>query len=195
MAITRKRGAITDKGGNYIINVVCDSTTAAPGFALPTISTANTYDLGDVASSTVGQTANKTALKNENGEDAATTYEYEGVTTGQLMQSDADLLWYLAETVKGKFIVEFKHTGTVNGLDQWFVKVGVVTPQIAVSRPGGATSLTYEHTRIDLSTPFEIGTTAIGSIATAVGITALAIFPTVTVTIPAGASFTIVEVA
>lgn len=195
MAISRNRNKIIDKGGNYIINIVLDSTTALPGFALPTISSSNTYDLGEIANSDVGQQASRSSIKNENGEDAVVTYDLEGITSGILMQGDAELLWYLAQTVKGKFIAEFKHTGTVNGLDQWFVKIGQVTPQIKATRPGGATSLAYEHTRIDLASDFTISAADIALIASTIGITALAIFPTVTVTIPASASFTIVEVA
>ncbi len=194
MAIGRNRSKIADKGGNYLLNVVLASTTAVPGFALPTISSSNTYDLGDLASSQVGQQASRSSIKNEKGEDAVVTYDLEGATTAVLLQGDGDLLWYLAQTVKDKFILEFKHTGTVNGLDQWFVKIGQVTPQIAVARPGGANSLNYEHTRIDLESDFTIPAADIALIAATIGITALAIFPTVTVTIPATASFTIVEV-
>jgi hypothetical protein len=120
--ITKKPAAAVDKGGNYIINIVLSATTATPGYALPTIADTNTFDLGHIAQSNVGQSTAKSSFKNENGDTVNSSFDYELVTTGQLMQTDADLINYIGQTVKGATILQIKHTGVVNGLDQWHFK-------------------------------------------------------------------------
>jgi hypothetical protein len=193
--ITKKPAAVVDKGGNYIINVVLTTTTTNPGFAMPTIADTNTFDLGHVANSSVAQTASKTSFKNEDGESVVSSFEYERVTTGNLMQSDADLINYLGDTVKGVSVLQIKHTGVVNGLDQWHFQVGQVTPQYNISRPGGATSNAYEHTGYDLNSSFEISAANLLAIAVTLSLSTSSFFPTTTVTISASKSYALVEVA
>lgn len=193
--IQKKPAAVIDQGGNYIINVVLTSTTTVPGFAMPTVADTNTFDLGQVSSSTVAQTASKSSFKNEAGDTVASSFQYDLITTGVLMQSDADLLNYLGAMVKGKSILQIKHTGTVNGLDQWHFQIGQVTPQFAVSRPGGTTALNYEHTGYDLTSDFTISAADLLAIASTLSISTTSFFPTTTVTIPATDNFKIVEVA
>lgn len=195
MALTKKPAAVVDKGGNYIINVVLTTTTTNPGFSFPVPSDTNTFDLGHVANSSVAQTASKTSFKNEDGESVVSSFEYERVTTGVLMQSDKALIDYLGDTVKNASILQIKHTGTVNGLDQWHFQVGQVTPQFNISRPGGTTSMPYEHTGYDLNAAFEISSTSLASLATLLTISQTSFFPTATVTISASKSYEIVEVA
>ena len=193
--ITKKPAAVVDKGGNYIINVVLTTTTTNPGFAMPTIADTNTFDLGHVANSSVTQTASKSSFKNEDGESVVSSFEYERVTTGNLMQSDANLIDYLADTVKGVSVLQIKHTGVVNGLDQWHFQVGQVTPQYNISRPGGATSNAYEHTGYDLNSSFEISAANLLAIAVTLSLSTSSFFPTTTVTISASKSYALVEVA
>lgn len=193
--ITKKPAAVVDKGGNYIINVVLTTTTTNPGFAMPTIADTNTFDLGHVANSSVAQTASKTSFTNEDGESVVSSFEYERVTTGNLMQSDADLINYLGDTVKGVSVLQIKHTGVVNGLDQWHFQVGQVTPQYNISRPGGATSNAYEHTGYDLNSLFEISAANLLAIAVTLSLSTSSFFPTTTVTISASKSYALVEVA
>ena len=195
MALAKKPAAVVDKGGNYIINVVLTTITTNPGFSFPTPADTNTFDLGHVANSSVTQTASKTSFKNEDGESVVSSFEYERVTTGNLMQSDKDLIDYLADTVKGVSVLQIKHTGVVNGKDQWHFQIGQVTPQYNISRPGGATSLAYEHTGYDLNSAFEISSTSLASIATLLTLSQTSFFPTATVTISASKSYEIVEVA
>ena len=194
--ITKKPAAVVDKGGNYIINVVLTTTTTNPGFAMPTIADTNTFDLGHVANSSVTQTASKTSFKNEDGESVVSSFEYERVTTGNLMQSDADLINYLGDTVKGVSVLQIKHTGVVNGLDQWHFQVGQVTPQYNISRPGGTTSLAYEHTGYDLNAAFTITSANLQAIVAALTLSTSSFFPYATdVIISASKSYAIVEVA
>ncbi len=193
--IQKKPAAVVDKGGNILINVVLTTTTTTPGFSIPTITESNTFDLGHIANSAVGQTASKTSFKNEDGESVVSSYEYERVTTAQLMQTDKHLIDYMADTVKNASILQIKHTGTVNGLDQWHFQVGQVTPQFNVSRPGGTTSMAYEHTGYDLNASFEISAANMLAIASALGLSTTSFFPTGTITISASKSYHVEEVA
>lgn len=192
--ITKKPAAAVDKGGNYIINVVLSATTAAPGYALPTISDTNTFDLGHIAQSNVGQSSTKSSFKNENGDTVNSSFDYELVTTGQLMQTDADLINYLGQTVKGATILQIKHTGTVNGLDQWHFQIGQVTPQFNISRPGGTTANNYEHTGFALTTDFVIPAATMLAIASTLAINTSSFFPTTTQTITSAKSWLLTEV-
>ena len=192
--ITKKPAAAVDKGGNYIINVVLSATTAAPGYALPTISDTNTFDLGHIAQSNVGQSSTKSSFKNENGDTVNSSFDYELVTTGQLMQTDADLINYLGQTVKGATILQIKHTGTVNGLDQWHFQIGQVTPQYNISRPGGTTANNYEHTGFALTTDFVIPAATMLAIASTLAINTNSFFPTTTQTITSAKSWLLTEV-
>lgn len=192
--ITKKPAAAVDKGGNYIINVVLSATTAAPGYALPTISDTNTFDLGHIAQSNVGQSSTKSSFKNENGDTVNSSFGYELVTTGQLMQTDADLINYLGQTVKGATILQIKHTGTVNGLDQWHFQIGQVTPQYNISRPGGTTANNYEHTGFALTTDFVIPAATMLAIASTLAINTSSFFPTTTQTITSAKSWLLTEV-
>lgn len=192
--ITKKPAAAVDKGGNYIINVVLSATTAAPGYALPTISDTNTFDLGHIAQSNVGQSSTKSSFKNENGDTVISSFDYELVTTGQLMQTDADLINYLGQTVKGATILQIKHTGTVNGLDQWHFQIGQVTPQFNISRPGGTTANNYEHTGFALTTDFVIPAATMLAIASTLAINTSSFFPTTTQTITSAKSWLLTEV-
>lgn len=192
--ITKKPAAAVDKGGNYIINVVLSATTAAPGYALPTISDTNTFDLGHIAQSNVGQSSTKSSFKNENGDTVNSSFDYELVTTGQLMQTDADLINYLGQTVKGATILQIKHTGTVNGLDQWHFQIGQVTPQYNISRPGGTTANNYEHTGFALTTDFVIPAATMLAIASTLAINTSSFFPTTTQTITSAKSWLLTEV-
>ena len=192
--ITKKPAAAVDKGGNYIINVVLSATTATPGYALPTIADTNTFDLGHIAQSNVGQTTTKSSFKNENGDTVNSSFDYELVTTGQLMQTDADLINYIGQTVKGATILQIKHTGVVNGLDQWHFQVGQVTPQYNISRPGGTTANNYEHTGFALTTDFVIPATVMLAIASTLALNTSSFFPTTIQTITSGKNWLLTEV-
>jgi hypothetical protein len=192
--ITKKPAAAVDKGGNYIINVVLAATTAAPGYALPTINDTTAFDLGHIAQSNVGQASTKSSFKNENGDTVNSSFDYELVTTGQLMQTDADLINYIGQTVKGATILQIKHTGTVNGLDQWHFQIGQVTPQYNISRPGGTTANNYEHTGFALTTDFVIPAATMLAIASILVINTSSFFPTTTQTITSAKSWLLTEV-
>lgn len=192
--ITKKPAAAVDKGGNYIINVVLSATTATPGYALPTIADTNTFDLGHLAQSNVGQATAKSSFKNENGDTVNSSFEYDLVTTGQLMQTDADLINYVGHTVKGATILQIKHTGVVNGLDQWHFQVGQVTPQYNISRPGGTTANNYEHTGFALTTDFVIPATVMLAIASTLALNTSSFFPTTIQTITSGKNWLLTEV-
>ncbi|MBK6878653.1 MAG: hypothetical protein IPG99_20015 [Ignavibacteria bacterium] len=77
----------------------------------------------------------------------------------------------------------------MNGLDQWHFQVGQVTPQFNISRPGGTTSMPYEHTGYDLTSAFEISSTSLASIATLLTLNTVLSSRLATVTISASKSY------
>ena len=191
MAVGKSNAKITDKGGNILINVLL---TAG---ALPTTPTSgtNTFDLGHLSQSSVDQNASKTSSKSEDGEVQVTSFEYEGITTGTLMQGDKDLIDYLGNTVKGAQVLQIKYTGVVNGADQWIFEVGQVTPQFKITRPNGANSMPYEFTRQNLTSDFTLSTAALSAIAATLGLSTSSFFPAATTyTISSSKNYLIVEV-
>lgn len=185
-----KKGAIVDNAGNILIHVILDAN-----LALPTVTSSNTTRLGEIANTTVGQSSTKTEIKNEAGETVKSSYDVTRTTTGTLLQCDKDLIDYLGDTVKGADILEIKYTGVVDGKDQWHFKVGSCTPQFAVARPGGQSSMAYEFTGYDLTSDFVVTATALASIASVLSLSTSSFFPTTTVTISSSKSFEVVEVS
>lgn len=183
MAVGIKQDAIVDKGGNVIIN--CILTTNPFALATPVAGT-NVFNLGALSTSDVNMTTSKEEYKSEDGETQASSFTYTLMTTATLMQSDADLINYMTNTVRGAYILEGKYTGIqAAGTDQWIFKIGQVTPAFSVKKPGGTTSMPYEFTGVKLGTSVAFTSTTMGSINTALGLSAYG-FPVTALTIPAG---------
>ena len=188
MAVGLKQGAIPGADdGNKLILCKVDSTT----FAVATPSAGTTaYDLGDIASSDVVQTASKTEKKAENGKTKKTTFVYDLTTTGVLMQEDKDLLDLLSSGVKGNRYLEIKYNGYINALHQWYFKFVEVSPQINIHRSGESSTLNYESTGVFPPAAVTVSATTLVSIA---NVLSLVNFITVDVTIPLADAYYIAE--
>lgn len=191
MAVEVKPGAVIDKGGNKLVLLeVATFSGTTVTLATPTAGT-YLFDVGYLANSDVNQTTTKTSFEAEDGDNVISTYTYQRMTSGVLMQSDADLINFLADTVKNKKYLEVKYTGYINALHQWHFKIVEVTPQFSVKRPGGANSMNYESTGVKTNTSVVISAATLGSISSAL---TLSNFPTTTVTITTAKQYAIAEV-
>lgn len=160
MAVGVKAGAVVDKGGNKLFLYEVDSSYAGVTLTVGTY----LFDLGYLANSDVAQTTAKQDFEAEDGDVVTSSFTYTRLTKGQLMQTDADLINLLADTVKGKTYLEGKCTGYINGVTQWHYKLVKVTPQFSVKRPGGTTSMEYESTGIKINTAITFTSTVLASI-------------------------------
>ena len=189
MAVELKSGAIPGANdGNKLILASANINT----FVVTTPSAGTTaYDLGDIASSDVTQEASKTMKKAEDGKTKKTTFVYDLMTKGVLMQEDKDLLDLLSSGVKNKRYLEVKYNGYINSLYQWYFKFVEVTPAINIHRSGDSSTLNYESTGVFPDSAITISGTTLASIA---NVLTLSNFPTADVTIPKADGYAIVEV-
>lgn len=185
-----KPNAIVDKGGNKLVLLQLVQSTNTWTNATLTVET-YLFDVGYLASSSVAQTASKQDFEAEDGEVVATSFSYQRMTTGVLMQTDAALINLLGHLVKGNVYLEAKYTGYVNDDHQWIFKPVRVTPQYAVTRPGGTNGMPYESTGIKLNADLTISAALLASIN---NLLTLSNFPTATVTIEYAYGFEVVEV-
>lgn len=188
MAVGLKPGAIPGSSdGNKLILCEVNPTT----FAVATPAAGSTaYDLGDIASSNVTQTATKAEKKSEDGKTKKSTFVYDLNTTGVLMQEDKDLLDLLSSGVKTKTYLEVKSNGFINSLYQWYFKFVQVNPQINIVRPAEGSNLNYESTGVFPPSAVTITATTLASIA---NVLSLSNFITVDVTIPVADGYYIGE--
>ncbi len=178
---------IKDKGGNKIAIVELDQNGAIPGNLA---AGQNCLDLGHIANSGLAINAKKTMFKNEAGETVAADFDFEGITSGILMETDKQKLDMLAIGVRNKRHLEYKYLGIKGGAHQEVFKIVEITPQMKVSTPGGAKSMPYESTAISLHDDFVISAFTLSSIENALGIDIKSPGP---VTIPEGLEQVIIE--
>jgi len=167
-------GAIVDKNKNKNGLLILQEVSDA--FAVKTPSawagtTGTTINLGQLNQSTVNQTTSKSTIKNEAGVDVYTDFDYSQMTTGTLMERDKIKIDFLSDFVKGKFYLEYKYLGIVDGKHSEMFKIVQVTPQYDVTLPGGATSMKYESTGIFPDTTIAITGTSLAAIETALTVT------------------------
>ena len=189
MAIELKPNAIpgASDGNKIVLNEIVTSTFA---LAAPSAGT-TTIDLGAIANTTVSQESNRTEKKSEDGEVQKVSNSYTRKTTAVLMQEDADLLNWMAHTVKTKRYIEFVYRGFINSLYQWVIKFVEVTPQFNSQRPGDGSNLNYESTGIKITAAQTITSTSLASISALLTLTG---FPTAAITIPVADQQYIAEV-
>ena len=189
--MSKNASAILDKGGNQIINVILNPDNSFPETLTPYANgTGNCIDLGHIKSSGAGTKADKQEFKSEDGVVRKTDYEYSGITSGVLMETNKDKLDWLAFEVRGKQVLEIKYQGIKSGKYQEVFRITNVTPQINVESPGGAGSLKYESTASVQSTDTAFTADNLSDIETALDIIIKAAGP---VTIPANREHEIVE--
>jgi len=167
-------GAIKDKNTNKK-GILCLFETSdafvvkTPASDASTLTTA--VNLGQINESSVDQTTGKTEIKNEAGVAVYTDFDYSLTTRGTLMEREKVKIDFLSHTVKGKYFVEYKYLGIVDGKNQEMFKLVQVTPMHSIKLPGGATSLKYESNGIYPDTTVTITGTILTAIETALGIT------------------------
>jgi len=167
-------GAIIDKNKNknglLCLNEVSDAfVVKTPALWSGTAGTS--INLGEIAESTPAQSTGKTEIKNEAGVSVYTDYEYSHITTATLMERDKSKIDFLADFVKGKYYLEYKYTGIVDGKHQELFKIVQVTPQFNLKLPGGATAMQYESTGVFPNSTITITGTILGLIETALSVT------------------------
>ena len=167
-------GAISDKNRNkkgiLVLAEVSDSfAIKTPASDASAITTA--VNLGELNESSVDQQTSKTEIKNEAGVIKYSDFEYTLTTTGTLMERDKLKLDFLSHGCKGKYYLEYKYLGLVDGKHQEMFKFVQVTPKHSVKLPGGATSMKYESTAIFPDSTISLTSTTLGTIETALGIT------------------------
>jgi len=182
-------GNIKDKGGNKIAVVELDSSSQIPSSL--TAGT-NCIDAGHIANSDLAIKTKKTIFKNEAGEAVAADFDYEGITSGILMETDKQKLDFFAFAVRNKKHLEYKFLGIKGGNYQEVFKVVEITPQMKIAAPGGAKSMPYESTAIVMRDNYTISSDAIRQIETALGIDIKTAGPVI---IPGGSEHVIVETA
>ena len=178
---------IKDKGGNKIAIVELDVNDSIP---VNLVSGQNCLDLGHLANSELAIKTKKTLFKNEAGETVATDFDFEGNTSGILMETDKQKLDMLSIGVRNKRHLEYKYLGIKGGSHQEVFKIVEVTPQMKVSSPGGAKSMPYESTAIVMHSNYVISPLAISEIESALSIDIKTPGP---VTIPDGQEHVIIE--
>ena len=180
---------IKDKGGNKIAVAELDSS----GQIVTNLTAGvNCLDAGHLANSDLSVKTKKTSHRNEAGEIAASDYEYEGITSGILMETDKQKLDYLSFGVRNKKHLEYKYLGIKNGSHQEVFKIVEITPQMKISAPGGAKSMPYESTAVFKNTDFVLSQNSISAIEAALSIDIKTAGP---VTIPKNSEHVIVESA
>ena len=190
MAVGVKPSAVIDKGGNKLWLYQMDTSGSTYAGATLTVGT-YLFDLGYLNSSDVNQTTSKQDFEAEDGDIVTSSFTYTRMTKGVLMQSDKDLIDFLADTVKGKVYLEGKATGYNDGGYQWHFKFVRVTPQFSVKRPGGTASMEYESTGIKINTAITVSAATMASIG---NLLTLSNYPTATLTIAIDAQYAILEV-
>lgn len=189
--MSKNVSSILDKGGNQIVNVILNRDNSFHETLTPfTNGSGNCIDMGHIKSSGVGTKADKQEFKSEDGVVRKTDYEYSGITSGVLMETDKDKLDWLAFAVRGSQVLEIKYQGIKNGKYQEVFRIVNVTPQVNVESPGGAGSLKYESTASVQSIDVQFTAQNLADIESALDITIRTAGP---VTIPANREHEIVE--
>lgn len=167
-------GAISDKNKNRLTNLILNEVSDAFVIKTPASwsgTSGTSINLGQIADSSVLQSTNKTEIKNEAGYVVNTDYDYSLMTNATIMERDKTKIDFLADWVKGKYYLEYKYLGIVDGKHSEIFKFVQVTPQFNVTLPGGATSIKYESTAVFPDSTITITGTSLAAIETALSIT------------------------
>lgn len=179
--------SLRDKGGNLLVIVELDSNNAIPG----TITNGtNALNCGLISESKLDIEANVEKFKAEDGKTYGQDEEYEGKTSGVLMETSKLIADYLAFGVRNKTHLEIKYEGIKDGRHQEVFKIVDVTPQMHFKTPGGTKSMKYESLAIPQPAAVTFSANNLSAIETAFGISIRASGP---ITLPADQEHVIVE--
>lgn len=167
-------GAIIDKNSNKKGVLILQEVSDAYAIKTPSAwsgTTGTCIDLGEVAESDPNQKVSKTMIENEAGVNVYKEQKFEGGTTAVLMERDKTKIDFLADYVKGKYYLEYKYCGIVDGKHQEHFQIVQVDAQYSLKLPGGAKSMNYASDRLWPNTAIAITGTSLAAIETALSIT------------------------
>lgn len=179
--------ALRDKGGNMLLLIELDENLAVPPSIVNGV---NALNCGLLFESQVDIDAKTEKYKAEDGRTYGQDEEYEGRTSGILMETSKLITDYLAFGTRGKLHLEIKYEGAKGGFHQEIFKIADVTPQMHFKTPGGTKAMKYESVSAVQSQPVVISAANISAIEEALGVNIKTTGP---VTIPAEQEHVIVE--
>lgn len=179
--------ALRDKGGNLLVIVELNDNLAIP---VSIIKGVNSLNCGLIFESQVDIETKTEKFKAEDGRTYGQDEEYEGKTSGILMETSKLITDYLAFGTRGKLHLEIKYEGIKGGKHQEVFKLADVTPQMHFKTPGGTKAMKYESTSIIQSQPVTFSAANIAAIKSALGVNIKTAGP---ITIPVEQEHVIVE--
>ncbi len=179
--------ALRDKGGNQLVIIELDDNMAVP---VSITNGVNALNCGLISESQVDIDAKTEKFKAEDGKTYGQDEEFEGRTSGVLMETSKLIADYLAFGTRGKLHLEIKYEGIKGGKHQEVFKIADVTPQMHFKTPGGTKAMKYESVSIVQPQAVVISAGSITAIEAALGVNIRAAGP---VTIPAEQEHIIVE--
>lgn len=179
--------ALRDKGGNLLVIIELDSNLAIP---VSISNGVNALNCGLIFESQVDIETKTEKFKAEDGKTYGQDEEYEGKTSGVLMETSKLITDYIAFGTRGKLHLEIKYEGIKGGKHQEVFKIADITPQMHFKTPGGTKAMKYESVSIVQPLPVTFSSANITAIESALGINIKTTGP---VTIPAEQEHVIVE--
>lgn len=179
--------ALRDKGGNRLLIIELEDNLALPGSIVNGV---NALNCGLIFESQVDIDTKTEKFKAEDGRTYGQDEEYEGKTSGILMETSKLIADYLAFGTRGKLHLEIKYEGIKGGKRQEIFKIADVTPQMHFKTPGGTKAMKYESISAVQLQPVIITPADITAIEAALGVN---IYTEGPVTIPAEHEHVIAE--
>lgn len=129
-------------------------------------------DLGTIKESDPNQSVSTTEVENECGVTVKADDTYKGGTTASLMERDKSKIDFLANFVKGKFYLEYKYCGIVDGKHQEHFQIVQVPAQYSLKLPdSGGAPIKYDSKRLWPNTTIAFTGTSLALIETALTVT------------------------
>lgn len=160
--------AINKKGDNLMWIVQLDSTLAV---VASLVDGSNCLNLGHITTHQSAFTSSKEELKSEDGKARKTEFEFSGMYSATLMQTNAALVNYLRDSTKGqRHLLGVKHFTRDSGVVTEEFAIVDVTPQGTISGTEGHNSNAFEATAAYPDTSITFNSTVLASIETAFSI-------------------------
>ena len=179
--------SLRDKGGNQLVIIELDENMQIPPSIVNGV---NALNCGLIFESQVDIDTKSEKFKAEDGRTYGQDEEYEGKTSGILMETSKLIADYLAFGTRGKLHLEIKYEGIKGGKHQEIFKIADVTPQMHFKTPGGIKAMKYESVSAIQAEPVVISPANISAIEAALGVNIRTIGP---VTVPAEQEHAIIE--
>lgn len=168
-------GAIVTKNTQKVGLLVLSEVSDAYALKTPSAwsgSSGTSIDLGTLKESDPNQTVSTTEVENECGVTVKSDDTYKGGTTANLMERDKSKVDFLANYVKGRYYLEYKYTGIVDGKHQEHFQIVQVPAQYSLKLPdSGGAPIKYESKRLWPNSTIAFTGTNLAAIETALTIT------------------------